>query len=720
MRSLILVATLALAHSAPAQTTRSAEAVPRAVTPTQLQTHLRALTADSMQGRGTGYAGDQRAGAYIAARFAAAGLEPMGDVVNGQRSWFQQLAVPARRPLRPLELLRSRNVIGLLPGRDPALRAEVVVIGAHYDGQGQQGEADMGRRITDTSAAAPTIFASANDNAAAVAALIAIAEQMSTGADPRPRRSVLFIAFAAEEHGLVGSLHYAAQPTVAWERHVAMLNLEMIGWEPTRDVNVRATATSRDWTALLDSATALTGVVTTRNQPELTNDTDHYGFGVRGLPTIHYGVGGSREHYHAVTDTEDRIAYDALAARTRHAMTTLRLAADRPTVLARDWVHPPDLGLTYVAPTPAEYAALSLGADVGAMKINAVAAGLPAAAVDMRGNDVIVAVNGAPWRRAQNGAALLRTATTTAADTGVITLTIIREGARRDVRIPMARHAAPQTEVVMLGTGTPNADPDRSGPAIAVVRGADAYLIDAGPGIVRRAAAAANAGVTALAPRNLRTLFLTHLHSDHTIGLPDVILSPWVLERDVPLTVYGPPGTKAMIDHLLAAFTADIRNRLDGLEPANTTGYTVNVIEITPGVIHRDSNVVVEAFAVPHGDWEHAFGYKFTSPDRSIVISGDTRASDAVVNACNGCDLLLHEVYSAERFTTRPPEWQAYHAKAHTSTTELAALATRAKPKQLVLYHQLYWGTTDDALVAEVVRAGFTGRVLSARDLQRY
>jgi ribonuclease BN (tRNA processing enzyme) len=102
------------------------------------------------------------------------------------------------------------------------------------------------------------------------------------------------------------------------------------------------------------------------------------------------------------------------------------------------------------------------------------------------------------------------------------------------------------------------------------------------------------------------------------------------------------------------------------------------------------------------------------------VISGDTRASDAVVNACNGCDLLLHEVYSAERFTTRPPEWQAYHAKAHTSTTELAALATRAKPKQLVLYHQLYWGTTDDALVAEVVRAGFTGRVLSARDLQRY
>ncbi len=278
----------------------------------------------------------------------------------------------------------------------------------------------------------------------------------------------------------------------------------------------------------------------------------------------------------------------------------------------------------------------------------------------------------------------------------------------------------PRTEVVILGTGTPNADPERSGPALAVVRGGDAYLIDAGPGIVRRAAAAANAGVAALAPANLRTLFLTHLHSDHTIGLPDVILSPWVLERAVPLKVYGPPGTKAMVGHLLAAYDADIRNRIDGAEPANRSGWQVEVTEVTPGVIHRDSNVVVEAFAVPHGDWAQAFGYTFTAPDRRIVISGDTRASDAVVAACNGCDLLLHEVYSAERFTTRPPEWQAYHAWAHTSTTELAALAMRARPGQLVLYHQLYWGTTDDALIAEVQRAGYTGRVVSARDLQRY
>lgn len=288
--------------------------------------------------------------------------------------------------------------------------------------------------------------------------------------------------------------------------------------------------------------------------------------------------------------------------------------------------------------------------------------------------------------------------------------------------IPTASVAqAPETAVVMLGTGTPNADPERSGPAVAVVRGGRSYLVDAGPGVVRRAAAAAALHAdSALQPRNLRTLFLTHLHSDHTVGLPDLILSAWTLERDVPLEVYGPPGTQAMVNHLLAAYAADIRNRIDGLEPANPTGYQVRVHEIAPGQVFDDGNVTVTAFAVPHGDWEVAFGYRFQSADRSIVISGDTRASDAVVNACDGCDLLVHEVYSAERFRTRPPAWQAYHAKAHTSTTELADVAGRAAPKQLLLYHQLFWGTTDEGLIAETRAAGYKGPIRSAADLTRY
>lgn len=279
--------------------------------------------------------------------------------------------------------------------------------------------------------------------------------------------------------------------------------------------------------------------------------------------------------------------------------------------------------------------------------------------------------------------------------------------------------SAQDTKLVVLGTGTPNPDPERSGPALAVVRGSRSYLIDAGPGVVRRASAAATRhDIATLEPPQLRTLFLTHLHSDHTVGLPDLILSAWTLERDVPLVVYGPPGTRAMVEHLHAAYAADIRNRLDGLEPANPEGWKVTVHEVVPGVVLDDGNLRVTAFAVPHGDWDVAFGYRFDAPDRSIVISGDTRASDAVVTACDGCDLLVHEVYSAERFQTRPPAWQRYHANAHTSTDELALLATRARPRQLLLYHQLYWGTDDAGLLSELRRAGYAGPARSARDLE--
>jgi ribonuclease BN (tRNA processing enzyme) len=276
-----------------------------------------------------------------------------------------------------------------------------------------------------------------------------------------------------------------------------------------------------------------------------------------------------------------------------------------------------------------------------------------------------------------------------------------------------------QTKVVMLGTGTPNADPDRSGPAVAIVVNDRAYLIDAGPGIVRRAAAAARAGVTPLQVKNLDLVFITHLHSDHTLGLPDLIFSPWVLERTRPLRVYGPKGVRSMTDHLSRAYEQDIRIRIDGLEPANETGYKVVSQEIAEGWIYQDSLVRVKAFRVNHGDWPQAFGYRFETADRVIVISGDASPSESIVQNCAGCDVLVHEVYSHDALLRREPEWQRYHTAVHTSTLQLADLATRAAPKLLVLYHQLYWGTTDDDLLAEIRRA-YTGTVVSARDLGVY
>ena len=278
---------------------------------------------------------------------------------------------------------------------------------------------------------------------------------------------------------------------------------------------------------------------------------------------------------------------------------------------------------------------------------------------------------------------------------------------------------AGRTRVVLLGTGTPNADPERMGPAVAIVVNGAAYLIDAGPGIVRRAAQAARNGVDALRVENLDAVFLTHLHSDHTLGLPDLIFTPWVLERTAPLRVFGPSGTRAMTEHLLSAYEQDIRIRIDGLEPANHTGWQVDAREIVPGLVHQDENVRVTAFPVRHASWPTAFGYRFDTADRTIVVSGDAAPSESIIEQCQGCDVLVHEVYSESGFARRPDVWQRYHASAHTSTRELGDIATRARPKLLLLYHQLFWGTTEEDLVAEVSNH-WNGLVASGKDLSVY
>lgn len=281
--------------------------------------------------------------------------------------------------------------------------------------------------------------------------------------------------------------------------------------------------------------------------------------------------------------------------------------------------------------------------------------------------------------------------------------------------------AAPEksTQIVLLGTGTPNADPDRSGPSIAIVVGDAPYLIDFGPGLVRRAAAAFQKGVKGLEVKNLNRAFVTHLHSDHTAGYPDLILTPWVLERNEPLEVFGPKGLKSMTEHILEAYREDISIRLNGGEPSNKTGYKCIAHEIKPGVVYKDKNVTVRAFLVSHGSWAQAFGYRFETPDRTIVISGDCSPSQSVIDNCNGCDVLIHEVYSASGFARRPPEWQKYHSRYHTSSRELATLATKARPRLLILYHQLFWGTSEQDLLKEV-QAAYTGKVVSGRDLDVY
>ena len=272
--------------------------------------------------------------------------------------------------------------------------------------------------------------------------------------------------------------------------------------------------------------------------------------------------------------------------------------------------------------------------------------------------------------------------------------------------------------VITLGTGTPVPNPERSGPATAVVVGRRVLLFDAGPGVMRRIAASGLPidGVTAT--------FITHLHSDHTLGLPDLIYTTWVMGRSTPMRLVGPPGLQRMTDHFSAAFAEDTLVRIKGLERGRPGGYRVSVSETTGGVVFDSGGVKVTAIRVLHGEWSHAFAYRIDAVGRSVVISGDTRYSEELARASANVDVLVHEVYPEARVAPeqRPGGelWPQYLREVHTSDVELGRLAAAAKPKVLVLSHVVFMGASDDEVIAGIRKGGFSGRIVVARDLGRY
>jgi ribonuclease Z len=301
------------------------------------------------------------------------------------------------------------------------------------------------------------------------------------------------------------------------------------------------------------------------------------------------------------------------------------------------------------------------------------------------------------------------------AATAVIALTLFcssAAGQQPQISTPV------KTRVVLLGTGTPGPTPDRSGPATAVVVNDVAYLVDFGPGVVRRANAAfLDRDIEALEPTRLRVAFVTHLHSDHTVGYPDLIFTPWTVGRRTPLEVYGPKGLKAMTEHILEAYRVDIETRTnpDGNQRAFPEGHGVNAHEIGPGVVYKDANVTVTAFETKHA--MESYGYRFDTPDRSIVISGDTNPTQATIDACRGCDVLIHEALSPAWLATRPDYFQQFAAKFHTTATQLAELAAKAQPRLLILYH--YSSVSPEDLYDEML-ARYEGRFVVGRDLDIY
>jgi ribonuclease BN (tRNA processing enzyme) len=287
--------------------------------------------------------------------------------------------------------------------------------------------------------------------------------------------------------------------------------------------------------------------------------------------------------------------------------------------------------------------------------------------------------------------------------------------------VPAQNHFKPtvdSTFVVLLGTGMPRPDPKAQGPATAIVLGDRVFLFDAGPGVERQLSAAK------LPIKGVTAVFITHLHSDHTLGYPDLIFTSWVMGRKLPLQVYGPHGLQKMTDHLIAAWEEDIKVRIDGLEHQTKEGYKVTVHEIKEGIVYDSGGVRVTAIPVVHGNWAEAFAYRIDTPDRSVVISGDAKYCESIEQASKGVDVLVHEVYPASKVKVeeRPggDDWPQYLKEFHTSDVELGTLASKAQPHVLILTHIVRMGATDAELLEGIRKGGFTGKVLVGKDLGRY
>lgn len=250
-------------------------------------------------------------------------------------------------------------------------------------------------------------------------------------------------------------------------------------------------------------------------------------------------------------------------------------------------------------------------------------------------------------------------------------------------------------KVTLLGTGRPDPAIDRFGPATLVEAGNQTLLFDCGRGASQRM------WQLKMPLSKIDVLFLTHLHSDHTVGIPDLWLTGWLQtpygRRKAPLNVVGPEGTRAMMSSLRHAYKWDVRVRRDG-EGLPAAGGEIEARDIRQGVVYEHDGVKVTAFTVDHGGiLQPAFGYRIDYGGKSVVISGDTRPSDNLIRFASNADVIIHEVLAAR------PELLAKSADArriaglHTSPEDAGRIFERVKPK-LGVYTHIVLLTTDPSI----------------------
>ena len=268
----------------------------------------------------------------------------------------------------------------------------------------------------------------------------------------------------------------------------------------------------------------------------------------------------------------------------------------------------------------------------------------------------------------------------------------------------------PAMQLVLLGTGYPYPSADRAGPACAVEVGKKLFVVDAGRGSVMRLAAAGNPW------DSIAAVFLTHLHSDHIDGLPDLFHCAWEFGNGTPFQLYGPKGTQTVADGIIQFYGPDIHIRRDLTEKLPALGAKIDVHEIQEGVVYEaPGKVKVTAFLVDHRPVEPAFGYRFDDGTHSIVITGDMRPNPNLIRYAAGADILVHEAYVGLSSSSNT-RWSIRDY--HSSAKEAGEAAEKAKVKILVLTHLIPGNATEQDFLNEA-RLAFSGKIIVGRDLLR-
>ncbi len=358
--------------------------------PTPLLDDIKFLSADRLAGRMTGSAGADSAAAYLARRFEDTGLQPAAG------GWFQPFTISRDAPVAQHAQIGGalgQNVIGILPGRDPELRSQTVIVGAHYDHLGMGG---FGALDPDSTG---RVHNGADDNASGAAALIEIAARLARAP---PARTIVFIAFGGEELGLLGSSYYVRQPIYPIARTIAMINLDMVGRLRSGRLIAYGVQTAREFPALLDSLNWYAGF-DLKAQGDGYGPSDQSSFYAAHLPVLHLFT-DLHEDYHRTTDDWNKINLDGLKRVTDFTVGLVTALANRPapltfverttTVATAQGVPRPGNDKAPVTPGYGAYLGTvpDMASSPGGVRLSGVRAGSPADRAGLRGEDIITRI----------------------------------------------------------------------------------------------------------------------------------------------------------------------------------------------------------------------------------------------------------------------------------------------------------------------------------------